>query len=118
MGYNVLRSQDLETKPRELFIYQTPSGSSPFEDWINGLRDVQGRAIVRKRLNRIRLGNFGDSKSVGKGVFELRIDFGPGYRVYFAEQNETIVVLLCGGNKSTQEKDIQMAQQYLLDFLT
>ncbi len=104
--------------PRTLVIYRTQTGTAPFEDWLNGLLDIQTRAIIRKRLNRIRLGNFGDSKSVGKGIFELKIDFGPGYRIYFAEQNKFIVVLLCGGAKSTQQRDIQKAQSYWLDFLS
>lgn len=108
----------METKPRDLVIYQTPAGAAPFEIWLNGLRDIQGRAMIRKRLNRVRLGNLGDSKSVGNGVCELRIAFGPGYRVYFGEQSGAIVVLLCGGEKSTQEKDIQRAKEYWADFLS
>lgn len=108
----------MEAKPRELVIYQTATGGAPFEDWLNGLRDVQGRAIVRKRLNRVRLGNLGDAKPVGEGVFELRIDFGPGYRVYFGEDKGELVVLLCGGDKSTQSKDIKKAQEYWRDYLS
>ena len=107
----------MEVKPRELVIYQSKSGTHPFEDWLNGLRDVQGRAVIRKRLNRVRLGNLGDSKSVGKGVFELRIDYGPGYRVYFGEDQDAIVILLCGGDKSSQERDIQRAHEYWVDYL-
>ena len=95
-----------------------PTGTAPFETWLNGLKDVQGRAVVRKRLNRVRLGNLGDAKPVGNGVFELRIDFGPGYRVYFGEQNGVVVVLLCGGDKSTQPKDIQRAKEYWADYLS
>lgn len=108
----------METRPRELVIYQTQTGAAPFETWLNSLRDIQGRAVIRKRLNRVRLGNLGDAKSVGNGVFELRIDFGPGYRVYFGDQNGAIVVLLCGGDKSTQEKDIQRAKEYWAEFLS
>ncbi len=108
----------MEAKPKELVIYQTRNGVAPFEAWLNGLRDIQGRAVIRKRLNRVRLGNLGDSKSVGNGVFELSIDFGPGYRVYFGDQNGVIVVLLCGGDKSTQDKDIRSAKEYWVDFLS
>lgn len=108
----------METKLREIIIYQTPTGAAPFEAWLNSLKDVQGRAVIRKRLNRVRLGNLGDAKAVGNGVFELRIDFGPGYRVYFGEQNGAIVVLLCGGDKSTQQKDIQVAKEFWSDFLS
>jgi putative addiction module killer protein len=67
-------------------------------------------------LNRVRLGNFGDFKPVGKGVNELRVDYGPGYRVYYGKSEMTIVILLCGGSKKSQSKDIQMAQAYWADF--
>ncbi len=108
----------MEVISKNLVIYQTQEGDFPFEEWLNSLRDIQVRAIIRKRLNRVRLGNLGDSRSVGDGVFELKIDFGPGYRVYFGEQNKSIVVLLCGGDKSTQNKDIKLAQQFWLDYLS
>lgn len=95
---------------RSIVIYETPSGRSPFLEWLLKLKDVKGRAAIRARLNRIELGNFGDCKSVGEGVFELRITFGPGYRVYFGKQGEHLVVLLCGGDKSTQDRDIVKAK--------
>ena len=76
----------------------------------------ESRARVRVRLNRLRLGNFGDCKSVGGGVGELRVDYGPGYRVYFGRQGDRIVILLCGGAKKTQSKDIQLAQQYWAEY--
>ncbi|MBI3533865.1 MAG: type II toxin-antitoxin system RelE/ParE family toxin, partial [Deltaproteobacteria bacterium] len=79
--------------------YETETGKCPFRDWLEGLKDYVARAIIRKRLNRIRTGNMGDKKPVGDGVFELRVDFGPGYRVYFGEDGLKIVVLLCGGDK-------------------
>ena len=91
-------------------IYQAKDGRSPFEDWLNDLRDVAARGRIRSRINRLRLGNFGDDKSVGAGVHELRVDVGPGYRVYFGRQGDVIVVLLCGGSKKTQEKDIGKAK--------
>ena len=108
----------LEAEYKNLVIYQSQEGTYPFEKWLNGLRDIQGRAIIRKRLNRIRLGNLGDSKQLSAGVFELRIDFGPGYRVYFGKQNKSIVVLLYGGDKSTQSKDIKTSQQFWFDYLS
>jgi putative addiction module killer protein len=76
--------------------------STPFSDWLARLKDLRTAGIIRARLNRIRLGNFGDCRSVGGGVEELRIDFGPGYRVYFGRQSSVVVVLLCGGSKGTQ----------------
>jgi putative addiction module killer protein len=81
-----------------------------FSTWIAGLRDVRATARIDVRIGRLRLGNFGDAKSVGDGVSELRIDYGPGYRVYFARRGKVIVVLLCGGDKSTQGKDIKTAK--------
>ena len=81
-----------------------------FAAWIDALQDVQGRARILTRIERLRSGNFGDVKPVGDGVSELRIDCGPGYRVYFTKQGQTIVVLLVGGDKSTQARDIRKAR--------
>lgn len=78
---------------------------APFTDWLGAL-DRKVRARIDARIDRLILGNFGDCKSVGDGVSELRIDFGPGYRVYFGRDGKTIVLLLCGGDKSTQQADI------------
>lgn len=88
-------------------IYETEDGKQPFQSWLNELRDVKGRAIIQKRLNRVRLGNIGETRGLGHGIHEFKIDFGPGYRIYFGEDGNTIVVLLIGGDKSSQEKDIQ-----------
>lgn len=96
--------------------YLTLSGKSPFSEWLQGLKDSEARLRILRRLDRIELGNYGDSKSVGDGVYELRFTFGPGYRVYFAEHDNTIVILLCGGNKSTQKQDIKTAKAYWLEF--
>lgn len=76
----------MDTEPQALQEYLTPDGKNPFRKWLHALRDVRARAKVRIRLNRVRLGNFGDAKAVGGGVLELRIPYGPGYRVYFAGQ--------------------------------
>lgn len=102
----------MEANPRELRVYETAAGNCPFEDWLEGLRDAKGRAVIQVRLDRLGQGNFGDCKPVGEGVSELRIDFGPGYRVYFAEDGSRIVLLLIGGDKSTQAKDIKAAKKY------
>lgn len=77
--------------------------------WFDSLRDRQARARINARIRRLSLGNFGDVKPIGEGVSELRIDFGPGYRVYFVQRGQTLVVLLAGGDKRTQDRDIKKA---------
>ena len=102
--------------PRELLAYRTLEGRIPFNEWLDDLDDQNIVARVLARLARVRLGNLGDCKSAGEGVFELRVDYGPGYRVYFAQKGRTLVILLCGGDKRTQDKDIQRAKQYWHDY--
>lgn len=101
---------------KELVIYQTETGKRPFDDWLKGLKDIKARARIRSRLDRVELGNYGDHKPVGEGVYELRLFFGPGYRVYFAEDGNTLVLLLCGGDKSSQQRDIRSAHGYWQDY--
>jgi putative addiction module killer protein len=92
----------------QLKILATPAGDSPFEDWYLSIRDKLTRSRIRARLDRLVLGNFGDSKAIADGVFELRFHFGAGYRVYFSTVGD-LVVLLMGGDKASQAKDIQSA---------
>ncbi|OKH30612.1 addiction module protein [[Phormidium ambiguum] IAM M-71] len=106
----------MEAQPLEVVLYVTEDNSCPFERWLESLRDRQARARIRKRLDRIGLGNLGDFKSVGEGIMELRIDYGPGYRIYCAQFGATIILLICGGDKSTQNQDIIKAKQYWIDF--
>ncbi len=100
----------------ELRTYVASDGRSPFDDWLVGLRDVAVRARVRARLARVQAGNFGDCKSLRDGVMELRIDFGPGYRVYFSRQGPVLVLLLCGSDKSDQDRAIRQAVECLDDW--
>lgn len=100
----------------EILLYRK-GRSTPFLEWLASLKDMRAVGIVRARLNRIRLGNFGDCKSVGGGVEELRIDFGPGYRVYFGREGASVVVLLCGGSKKSQARDIVAAQRRWKEYL-
>ncbi len=102
----------MEPTPRKLLLYTTSNGRSPFEEWLNGLKDINGRAHIRKRLNRVRLGNLGVNRNLGDGVWELKFDFGPGYRIYYAEDGENIILLLAGGDKSSQSRDIILAKRY------
>jgi putative addiction module killer protein len=102
----------VEATPKEIQIYVTEDGRVPFSEWLVSLRDIKARAKIRVRLDRVSLGNLGDCHGVGEGVLELRIDYGPGYRVYFGQVGSTIVLLLCGGDKSTQANDIERAKHY------
>ena len=81
-----------------------------FDAWFVGLRDMQAVRRIQVRIDRAEDGNFGDCEPVGDGVSEMRIHYGPGYRVYFIKRGERVIVLLCGGDKSTQEKDIKAAK--------
>lgn len=92
-----------------------PKGKIPIQDWLNNLDPVIA-ARIRARIRRVEFGNFGDTKPVGFGVSEFRFNFGSGYRVYFARYGDSIVVLLCGGDKDSQDKDIKRAQNYWADF--
>ena len=89
----------------------TAHQSAAFERWFQNLRDVRARAAVARRIARLRLGNFGDARSLGKSLFELRIDTGPGYRIYFVVEPDHRVVLLLGGNKRSQSRDIEKARR-------
>lgn len=80
-----------------------------FAAWLDGLRDLRGRARIQARIERLAVGNAGDVKPVGEGVSEMRIDYGPGYRVYFKRSGSALIMLLVGGDKRTQAKDIKMA---------
>ena len=82
-----------------------------FSKWLKKLKDAVAKISIARRLDRMKEGNFGDSKSVGSGVFELRVDVGKGYRVYFTNKNNRVVILLVGGDKSTQEEDIKTAKK-------
>ena len=82
-----------------------------FEEWLIGLRDLRARASILTRLERIEDGNFGDHRSVGGGISELRVNVGQGYRVYYTIRRQTVVILLCGGDKASQRRDIRQAQQ-------
>ena len=84
--------------------------TAEFIDWLTALRDVEARARIAKRIDRIAAGNLGDAKSVGDGVSELRFTFGPGYRVYFTMRGAVVVILLCGGDKGSQRRDIERAK--------
>lgn len=101
---------------QDVRVYARPDGTEPFTSWLRDLRDGKSRGRIRQRIARVRLGNLGDAKTVGDGVQELRIPFGPGFRVYFGRKGDSIVILLCGGDKSTQGRDIDRAKEYWRDY--
>lgn len=100
---------------KELRVYRTCEGKEPFTEWLSSLKDKITRAQITNRLNRATQRNYGDCESVGGGIYELKIHYGAGYRVYFAEQEETIVLLM-GGSKKTQTKDIQKSKKFWHEF--
>ena len=100
----------------EIRKYRRSDGVIPFDRWIAKLRDERAKARILVQLDRLRLGLTGDWKPVDQGVFELRIFEGKGYRVYFAQQGKIRVILLCGGDKSTQARDIQLAKSYWQEY--
>lgn len=106
----------METQPREIKRYSTVDGKVPFAEWLDCLRDNRAISKINTRIKRVALGNLGDYRSVGEGVCELRIDYGAGYRIYFGQIGTTIIVLLCGGDKSTQPEDITKAKEYWEDY--
>lgn len=106
----------MRTTPNKVQVYSTRDGKIPFINWLDRLRDMKGKQIIRTRIARMELGNFGDSKSVGEGVSELRVPYGPGYRVYFGRDGVAIVVLLVGGDKKSQDSDIRLAKEFWKDY--
>ena len=101
----------------KIIIYTTCTGKKPFADWRSKL-DLKTRALVRTRIDRVSFGNLGDCKPIknGDGVWELRINYGPGYRIYFGKEKDAIVVLLVAGDKGSQSRDIVKAKRYWLDY--
>ncbi len=93
-------------------FFETPH----FSQWLSKLKDLKGRMSIVRRIDRAQLGNFGDIKSVGEGVSEMRIDSGPGYRLYYTKQEEMVVILLVGGDKSSQERDIVKAKELAKEY--
>ena len=102
----------MTTPPIEVREYLTAHGKNPYRDWLVKLRDRLAAGIIQGRIGRLEFGHLGDCKSVGQGVFELRIHHGPGYRIYFAWEGDKVVILLAGGDKKTQPMDLKRAQNF------
>lgn len=100
----------------EIIIYQTEDGRIPYEEYIEALRDRRARLLIARRIQRASAGNFGDHHSLDGGLHEMRLDYGPGYRVYYMYHGRILVILLLAGDKSTQSADIRKARIYQADF--
>jgi putative addiction module killer protein len=100
-----------EVVPKTVETYLTRNGKDVFQKWLNGLADLRAKALIDKTVAKVRLGNLGQLKSVGEGVQEIVLDYGPGYRIYFGEHGATRVILLCGSTKKRQEEAIKEARQ-------
>lgn len=100
----------------EIHRYLLPNGIDPFQRWLDGLRDTKAKARIATRLARFASGAFGDCRPVGGGIWEMRIDHGPGYRLYYAQNGRTAVLLLIGGDKCSQQADIRLAGDYWADY--
>ena len=105
----------VESFPYTISYYLTKAGGKPFKEWLDSLKDIIARQKIRVRLDRVRLGNLGRNRSVGEGVYELKVDYGPGYRVYYGIEKKTVVLLLFGGDKLSQKKDISRARIFWED---
>jgi putative addiction module killer protein len=105
----------MEGRKQEVLYYTEPSGSCPFRDWRTSIADEKAKAAIDARIARFRGGNFGDSAPIGAGASESRIDLGPGFRIYYGRDRDTIV-LLRGGDKSTQTADIRQAKIFWTDY--
>lgn len=103
-------------QPYRILEYLTSEGKGPFREWLDGL-DLSVKARIQARILRFEAGNLGDRKPVGAGVYESRLDFGPGYRIYFGIEGSCLVVLLCGGAKGSQTRDIRQAHCFWSDYL-
>ena len=101
----------------EILHYWTSNGKCPYKEWFNSLSDVTLQQIIDARLTRVERGLLGEYAWIGHGVLELKLRIGPGYRIYFGRQGRRLIILLCGGDKSSQQKDIKKALQYWEDYL-
>jgi putative addiction module killer protein len=100
----------------KLLLYTTANGRQPYADWLRRLEDKTGAHLIGSHLNRIRLGHLSKTRFVGDGVWELKINFGPGYRVYYLLGHQDVIVLLGGGDKASQDGDIRLAKMFAFDY--
>lgn len=97
-------------------IFKTANGKIPFKKWLESFSEIKTQTTIRIRLDRLSLGNLNQCKSLGNGLYELKIDIGPGYRIYFGNSGQMLILLLCGGDKQSQPRDIEKARAYWKDY--
>lgn len=100
----------------EIEFYVTPSGKNPFDEWFESIREMHTRSKILTRLERLKMGNFGDCKSLSYQIAELRIHYGPGIRIYYSKIGNKVILLLCGGDKGSQIRDIEKAKEYIKEY--
>jgi putative addiction module killer protein len=106
----------MDTDLFDIQIYATEDGFEPFKDWIDSLKNLETRALIFQRIQRIKLGHFGDCKPIQDGLWEFRIHYGSGYRIYYSRTGNRVILFFCGGSKGSQKKDIKLAMKYLEDY--
>ncbi|MBI5636482.1 MAG: type II toxin-antitoxin system RelE/ParE family toxin [Nitrospinae bacterium] len=106
----------MKSHKRILREFVDPDGRNRFREWLEGLRDIRAQYVIDARLTRIANGNMGDCEAVGEGVMEFKIHYGPGYRIYFGQEGKNIVILLVGGDKKSQRRDIVLAKTLWREF--
>jgi putative addiction module killer protein len=106
----------IRQRKRKAIEYKADSGKKPFSEWLLRLKDRKGRAVILRRINQAEEGNFGNHRDLHDGLFELKVPFGPGYRVYFGIDGDSLIVLLCGGDKGSQDRDIELARKFWADY--
>lgn len=111
-----VKLKNMQIIPRNVLNYITPNGREPFLQWVAEIHDKKVKLIIAKRISRLRQGHLGDYRRLDSNLYELRIHYGPGYRIYFGIFRNNIVILICGGTKRTQPQDITRAQNYWNEF--
>lgn len=105
-----------EIQQKTVIAYIDEYGNEPYTQWLSGLKNQKARERIKIRIRRLESGLYGDCESIGEGILELRMFFGPGYRVYFGEDEKNIIILLCGGDKGSQSRDIKIAKAYWKEY--
>ena len=108
----------ISPEKKQVRAYLDSRGLSPFNRWLDTLRDIRTQQVILARVSRLRLGNYGDWKRIGPSLVELRINYGPGFRIYLGELGDFFIILLCGGDKSSQRGDLAKAKEYWNDYKT